>query len=60
MMRNRQKSILKSALAGTALLLLPAVVQAVEFSMSGQVNRLLMNVDNGGDNYPDTGGQCGF
>ena len=34
-------------LAGTALLLLPAVAQAVEFSVSGQVNRLIMNIDNG-------------
>ena len=46
-MRNRQILIMKSALAGTALLLLPAVAQAVEFSISGQVNRLIMNVDNG-------------
>jgi predicted porin len=38
---------LKSALAGTALIFLPAVAQAVEFSISGQVNRLIMNIDNG-------------
>jgi hypothetical protein len=47
MMKNQQTFILKSALAGTALLLLPAVAQAVDFSISGQVNRLIMNVDNG-------------
>jgi hypothetical protein len=47
MMKNLQTFILKSALAGTALLLLPAVAQAIEVSLSGHVNRLLMNVDNG-------------
>jgi hypothetical protein len=46
-MKNQPTFILKSALAGTALLLLPAVAQAVEVSLSGQVNRLIMNIDNG-------------
>jgi len=37
-----------SALAGSALILLPCAAQAaVEVGISGQVNRLLMNVDNG-------------
>jgi hypothetical protein len=35
------------ALAASSLVLLPATAQAVEFSISGQVNRLIMNVDNG-------------
>ena len=47
MMKNLQTFILNSALAGTALLLLPAVAQAVEVTLSGQVNRLIMNIDNG-------------
>ena len=46
-MRDQQILIMKSALAGTALLLLPAVAQAVEVTLSGQVNRLMMNIDNG-------------
>jgi len=35
------------AIATTAAVLLPASASAVEFEMSGQVNRLIMNVDNG-------------
>ena len=38
---------LKTTLAASILVLLPFSVQAVEVSMTGQVNRLLMNVDNG-------------
>ncbi|MCP4335378.1 MAG: porin, partial [Gammaproteobacteria bacterium] len=34
-------------LATSALILLPSAAQAVEVSMSGQVNRLIMNIDNG-------------
>ncbi len=34
-------------LATSSLILLPINAQAVEFSISGQVNRLIMNVDNG-------------
>jgi hypothetical protein len=35
------------ALATSSLILLPVGAQAVDFSLSGQVNRLIMNVDNG-------------
>ena len=38
------------AIATTAAVLLPASASAVEFEMSGQVNRLIMNVDNGEEN----------
>jgi len=37
-------------IAITAAVLLPASASAVEFEMSGQVNRLIMNVDNGEEN----------
>jgi predicted porin len=36
-----------TALATSSLILLPFTVQAIDFSISGQVNRLIMNVDNG-------------
>lgn len=37
-------------LATTSLILLPISAQAVDFEVSGQVNRLIMNVDNGEEN----------
>ena len=43
-------TLVKITLADFPLLLLPAAAQAVEVSMSGQVNRLMMNVDNGNEN----------
>ena len=36
-----------AALATSAVILLPASANAFEFTLSGQVNRLIMNVDNG-------------
>jgi len=36
-----------AALAASAVILLPASANAFEFTLSGQVNRLIMNVDNG-------------
>ena len=36
-----------AALATSAVMLLPASAYAFEFTLSGQVNRLIMNVDNG-------------
>jgi predicted porin len=36
-----------TALAASAVILLPASASAFEFTLSGQVNRLIMNVDNG-------------
>jgi len=36
-----------TALATSSLILLPFTAQAIDFSISGQVNRLIMNVDNG-------------
>ena len=36
-----------TALATSAVILLPASASAFEFTLSGQVNRLIMNVDNG-------------
>ncbi len=46
--RNRA-SALQTTLATSALILLPSAAQAVEVSMSGQVNRVIMNIDNGVD-----------
>ena len=47
-MRNKKSSTsLQTTLAASTLVLLPFSVQAVEISMSGQVSRLIMNVDNG-------------
>jgi hypothetical protein len=45
--KNYKTAVLHTTLATAALILLPASVQAVEVSVSGQVNRLLMHVDNG-------------
>ena len=42
-----KNSILRVALASSALTLLPSTLQAVEVEVSGQVNRLIMGVDNG-------------
>ena len=42
-------SILQATLAISALILLPSTAQAVEVSLSGQVNRVIMNIDNGVD-----------
>jgi len=39
-----------AALATSAAIMLPAGVNAFEFTLSGQVNRLIMNVDNGDKN----------
>jgi len=39
-----------AALATSAVILLPASADAFEFTLSGQVNRLIMNVDNGETN----------
>jgi hypothetical protein len=36
-----------AALATSAVILLPASANAFEFVLSGQINRLIMNVDNG-------------
>ena len=47
MKTNTQTSLPKTALLGTALILLSGAAHAVEFSISGQVNRLIMNIDNG-------------
>ena len=41
--------VLNATLVSVALILLPASVQAVEVSVSGQVNRLIMSVDNGSE-----------
>jgi len=49
MKKINRATALKTTLATSALILLPSAAQAVEVSMSGQVNRLLMNVDNGVD-----------
>ncbi|MCP4765087.1 MAG: porin [Gammaproteobacteria bacterium] len=49
MNKKNRATALKTTLATSALILLPSAAQAVEVSMSGQVNRLLMNVDNGVD-----------
>ena len=49
MNKKNRASALKTTLATSALILLPTAAQAVEVSMSGQVNRLIMNVDNGVD-----------
>jgi len=45
----RQPAVL-AALATSAVMLLPANANAFEFTLSGQVNRLIMNVDNGEEN----------
>ncbi len=47
MRKNSKISMLHTAAAAGALILSPVVAQAVEVSVSGQVNRLIMNVDNG-------------
>jgi len=39
-----------AALATSAVILLPASANAFEFTLSGQVNRLIMNIDNGETN----------
>jgi len=39
-----------AALAASTVILLPASANAFEFTLSGQVNRLIMNVDNGETN----------
>ena len=49
MNKKNRANALKTTLATTALILLPSAAQAVEVSMSGQVNRLIMNIDNGVD-----------
>ena len=41
------KTIYPLVMGAAAVLLLPAGASAVEFNISGQVNRLIMNVDNG-------------
>ena len=45
--KKYKTAALNTTLATAALILLPASVQAVEVSVSGQVNRLIMHVDNG-------------
>ena len=45
-----RKSNALAALATSAVILLPASANAFEFTLSGQVNRLIMNVDNGETN----------
>jgi len=47
MNKKNRTTALKTTLATSALILLPSAAQAVEVSMSGQVNRLIMNIDNG-------------
>jgi len=44
---SARKSNALAALATSAVILLPASANAFEFTLSGQVNRLIMNVDNG-------------
>ena len=46
---TRKPNVL-AALATSAVILLPASASAFEFTLSGQVNRLMMNVDNGEKN----------
>jgi predicted porin len=48
--KKYKTAVLNTTLATAALILLPASVQAVEVTVSGQVNRLIMNVDNGSEN----------
>ena len=47
---STRKSNALAALATSAVILLPASANAFEFTLSGQVNRLIMNVDNGETN----------
>jgi len=47
MRKNNKVSILHTTLTAGALILSPIAAQAVEVGVSGQVNRLIMNVDNG-------------
>jgi hypothetical protein len=49
MKNNMQPAGLKTAFLTITLILLPCVAQAVDFSISGQVSRLIMNIDNGVD-----------
>ena len=49
MEKNHKTAGLNITLETAALVLLPSSVQAVEVTMSGQVNRLIMNVDNGAE-----------
>jgi hypothetical protein len=49
MKNSTRTTLLKTALLGTALILLPGAAYAVDFSISGQVSRLIMNIDNGVD-----------
>jgi predicted porin len=50
MSNAKRKPYVLAALATSAVILLPASAGAVEFTLSGQVNRLIMNVDNGETN----------
>jgi hypothetical protein len=47
MNKKKRATALQTTLATSALILLPSAVQAVEVEVSGQVNRLIQNVDNG-------------
>ena len=49
MEKNYKTAALNTTLATAALILLAPSAQAVEVEVSGQVNRLIMNVDNGVD-----------
>jgi predicted porin len=49
MKKTISTTALKTTLAATTLILLPGAAQSVEVSISGQVNRLIMNVDNGAE-----------
>ena len=44
---TEKKSVYPLVMGATAILMLPVSAGAVEFAISGQVNRLIMNVDNG-------------
>ncbi len=48
MLEEGKSNLIKAVLAGSALVLLPCAAQAaVEVGVSGQVNRLIMHIDNG-------------
>ncbi len=47
MNETARKTVYPLVMGAAAILLLPAEAGAVEFEISGQVNRLIMNVDNG-------------
>jgi hypothetical protein len=47
---TKRNTIPLITLATTSLVLLPVTAQAVDFEVSGQINRLIMSVDNGEEN----------